>query len=143
MTVETTFRNEHVAAPLKGAGAAADRRPVRTFRNEHVAAPLKGIIRHGPGPGGHAFRNEHVAAPLKEPSCASSRPACLPFRNEHVAAPLKGLCPYFYYLQTPFIPQRTCCGPIEGRPMTGFCGRRRAAFRNEHVAAPLKDKHLD
>ena len=37
----------------------------RTFRNYHVAAPLKPNILHVPSGFGGSFRNYHVAAPLK------------------------------------------------------------------------------
>ena len=40
-----TFRNEHVAAPLKGDNREAVCQKDKTFRNEHVAAPLK--VRYG------------------------------------------------------------------------------------------------
>ena len=91
MVAKSTFRNEQVAAPLKGGSNPLLPIPRSTFRNEQVAAPLK--AQHG------AF----VILP------------CLPaFRNEQVAAPLKGRFACNTGGHARCFPQRTSCGPIEG-----------------------------
>ena len=84
-----TFRNEQVAAPLKGpAGRVAAVRHT-AFRNEQVAAPLKVPLEASVPPGGDRIPQRTSCGPIEgthRPSVGSSHP---PFRNEQVAAPLK------------------------------------------------------
>ena len=160
--ITASFRNEHVAAPLKdgtGLGALYDE---RAFRNEHVAAPLKVMgVKQNPQRV-YCIPQRTCCGPIEgRPSrpcaCRTSR---IPQRT--CCGPIEGTMRVDSYDGSPCIPQRTCCGPIEGGrwraarrrrgtiPQRTCCGPiegaslprskiQRLSFRNEHVAAPLKD----
>ena len=107
-----SFRNYHVAAPLKRLQIARTAREPTTLPQLSCCGPIEAWRGAAAASGHPAFRNYHVAAPLKLPSS--------------IRAPAKLI-----------LPQLSCCGPIEAhRPDSVSNGR--PAFRNYHVAAPLK-----
>ena len=85
-----------------------------------------------------AFRNEQVAAPLKDMPCVDVARPCTAFRNEQVAAPLKAS---FFGSQeaTPIrFPQRTSCGPIEGRRHIWLRSQKATIFPQRTSCGPIE-----
>ena len=110
-----TFRNEQVAAPLKGHADSYLAVEVTVFPQRTSCGPIEGSYTCDCYSSCEAFRNEQVAAPLKASSLIwISSCLMMSFRNEQVAAPLKDLRGGYSGGGQIHFPQRTSCGPIEG-----------------------------
>ena len=112
-SMATSFRNYHVAAPLKPVQGLHGRPRPRRLPQLSCCGPIEATppTRRTARP--LCLPQLSCCGPIEALSSSSSSGPYTSFRNYHVAAPLKQNVAYTYTLAAEFLPQLSCCGPIE------------------------------